>query len=119
MTGKLRAFLLVQAVVFFAASLSHFGILMQGFEHRRAAIAESVIGAVLSVGLLISYVRASTTRRSALIVQSFALLGTCVGVTMIIIGVGPQTGADKALHAVMLALLISGLVVAAKARPAS
>lgn len=47
-------------------------------------------------------------------VQSFALLGTMVGLLTIAIGVGPRTVLDLTLHTVMLLLLVSGLVAAVR-----
>jgi hypothetical protein len=43
--------------------------------------------------------------------QGFALLGTLVGILTIVIGIGPQSGFDVALHAGFVALLITGLTV--------
>ncbi len=64
-------FLSVETVLFFLASLVHFGILAQGF----------------------------------------ALLGTLVGVTMIAIGVGPQTTGDIVFHMLLIVLLVTGLIM--------
>jgi hypothetical protein len=108
------AFLMVEAAAFGAAALVHAGVLVRGFEHREATIAESVIAGVLTLGLLISAMRPVSSRTVALAVQAFALLGTCVGVFTMMIGVGPQTSFDVALHAGFVALLIAGLTVVAR-----
>jgi hypothetical protein len=113
--SKLLAFLAVEVALFALASLTHRGVLMNGYEHPRAAIAEAVIAAVLAAGLLLSLMRPWSTRAFALIAQGFALLGTLVGVTMILIGVGPRSAPDIALHAVMLVVLTLGLVAAGNA----
>jgi hypothetical protein len=42
-TQRIRAFLLVQAAAFAAAALVHSGLLVHGYEHRQARVAESVI----------------------------------------------------------------------------
>src|SRR5690606_6640415 len=94
--------------------LLHAGVLATGYEHREARIAESVIGAVLFVGLLISIAAPGSTRRAGLLAQGFALLGTCVGVLTIVVGVGPRSVVDIAIHCTMLALLIGGLAVTAR-----
>ncbi|HEV7609804.1 MAG TPA: hypothetical protein VGO61_20885 [Steroidobacteraceae bacterium] len=109
---KLRFFLAAEVALFALASLVHRGALVSGYEHSKAAIAETVIAAVLLAGLLLSLIRPWSIRAYALLVQGFALLGTLVGVVMIAIGVGPRTAPDLALHAAMLTTLGFGLVVA-------
>lgn len=112
MTRWTKLLLAFQAALFAAASLVHAGVLLGGHEHSRAAIAEGVIALALLAGLIASLVRPASTRTIALVTQGFALLGTLVGTFIIAVGVGPQTTADYVFHAVLLALLVSGLVVA-------
>src|SRR5919108_872116 len=107
-------FLLAEVLVFLLAVLAHGGVVIKGFEHSKAATAEAVIAAVLTGGLIIAATRPFLVKRAALFSQGFALLGVCVGVVMIFIGVGPQTRPDMVLHAVMLALLTGGLVAASR-----
>ena len=114
-TVKLRVFLAIEVAIFVLASLVHRGVLVRGYEHSRAAIAEAVIAAVLAAGLMLSLMRPWSARAYALFVQYFALLGTCVGVVMIMIGVGPRTAPDLALHALMIITLALGLVAATRA----
>lgn len=114
MAITVRWFLALEVVVFALAALLHAGVITTGYEHRQARIAESVIGAVLLIGLVVSVAAPELTRRAGLLAQGFALLGTCVGLFTIAVGVGPRTIVDLAIHATMLALLISGLVVAAR-----
>ena len=114
-TVKLRVFLAIEVAIFVLASLVHRGVLVRGYEHSRAAIAEAVIAAVLAAGLLLSLMRPWSARAYALFVQYFALLGTFVGVVMILIGVGPRTAPDLALHALMIITLALGLVAATRA----
>jgi hypothetical protein len=109
LTKLLLAF---QAILFAAASLVHAGVLFSGYEHSRAATAEGVITLVLFAGLVGSLVRPTSARTITLVAQGFALLGTLVGAFTIAVGVGPQTTADYVFHAVLLALLVSGLVTA-------
>jgi hypothetical protein len=109
MTSLVRTFLSVEAASFYAAALLHSGIVAAGHAHWKAATAESVIGTVLLLGLLWTVFSPGSSRAAGLGAQGFALLGTCVGVFTIIIGVGPRTPLDFALHAGFIALLITGL----------
>ena len=113
---RIRVFLLVEAGTFLVAALSHVGVLLDGYEHRPAAIAESVIALALLVGVTSSWVRPAWTRAAGLAAQSFALLGTLVGLFTIAIGVGPRTTADIVYHVGIVAVLIWGIVIATRAR---
>jgi hypothetical protein len=109
-----RMFLGAEALAFAAASLVHKGVLLDGYQHFQAGVAEGVIAIVLAIGLLIAATIPRLTRVAGLAAQGFALLGTCVGITMIAIGVGPQSAFDVALHVGFVTLLVAGLVVAAR-----
>jgi hypothetical protein len=111
-TTRLRAFLAAEVVLFALASLLHRGILARGFEHARAAVAEGIIALVLAIGLAICVYSPTEARIAALWTQGFALVGVCVGVAMILIGVGPRTGLDYGIHALMALTLITGLMTA-------
>lgn len=50
-----------------------------------------------------------------LAVQGFALLGTLVGLFTIAVGVGPRTVPDLVFHAGIVAVLVWGLIVTARA----
>ena len=115
MTRRIRVFLLLEAAAFAAAALVHFGVLVHGYEHRQARVAESVIALVLLAGLLLSWVRPALTREAGLAAQGFALLGTLVGVFTIIVGVGPRTLPDVVYHLGIVAVLVWGLMVALRA----
>lgn len=112
---RIRAFLLIEATAFAAAALVHSGVLVQGYEHRQARIAESVIAVVLLGGLVVSWARPAWTREAGLAVQAFALLGTLVGLFTIAVGVGPRTAPDIAYHVGIVAVLIWGLLFAVRA----
>jgi hypothetical protein len=112
---QVERFLGVEALVFATAALVHAGVLLDGYQHRQARMAESVIAAVLMLGLITSVIRPRSSRAAGLVAQGFALLGTLVGITMITIGVGPQTTLDIALHVCMVTLLVSGLILATRA----
>jgi hypothetical protein len=116
---SIRTFLGIDALAFAAASLVHKGVLLDGYQHRQAGIAEAVIAGVLALGLIVGFVVPRLTRAAGLAAQGFALLGTCVGIAMIAIGVGPQSVFDVTLHACFVTLLVAGLVVRARRRPAS
>ena len=109
-------FLILEAAAFATAALVHAGVLVGGYAHREATIAESVIAGVLACGLAVSVMRPSSSRTAGLAVQAFALLGTCVGIFTMVIGVGPQSSFDVALHAGFVALLVAGLTVVARDR---
>lgn len=106
--------LVVEALGFALAALVHAGVLVDGYQHREAMIAESVIAGVLALGLVTSLAAPGSSRAIGLGVQAFALLGTLVGIFTIAIGVGPQSRFDLALHAGFVTLLIAGLVVVAR-----
>lgn len=115
MRHTIRLFLFGEGASFVIAGLTHFGVLATGYEHRQAAIAESTIAAVLLAGWGLTLVQAAQTRPIGIAAQAFALLGTLVGAFTIAIGVGPRTAPDIAYHAAILAVLITGLVVAVRA----
>ena len=117
MTTALRSFLLLEVIIFACASLLHRGLMLRGFEHLKAAIAESVIGLVLAVGFAIGVYRPLHARAAALTTQSLALLGVAVGVATIIIGIGPRTVLDYLIQAVMAVVLVGGLLVARSQGP--
>src|SRR5919201_1632940 len=58
----MRLFLLVEAASFVAAALVHFGVLADDYRQRAAGTAESVIGAVLLAGLVLTLLRPAGTR---------------------------------------------------------
>jgi hypothetical protein len=115
MTQTIRYFMFLEAAAFSVAALTHFGLLIDGYQHHKAGTAESVIALVLFFGLALSWVRPASTRTVGLLAQGFALLGTLVGIFMIAIGVGPRTVPDIAYHIVIVVVLASGLVLAVRA----
>jgi hypothetical protein len=117
-TRAIRLFVLIEGAAFIAAALTHFGLLIGGYEHQKAGTAESVIGIVLLVGLVLTWIRPESTREIGLAVQAFALLGTLVGIFTIAIGVGPRTVPDIAFHIGITVMLAWGLIVTAPTRSA-
>jgi len=115
----LRLFLLGEAAAFVVASLVHFGVLIQGYEHQAAATAEGVIGLVLATALAATWISPARTRGIGLASQGFALLGTIVGILTVVAGFGPRTIPDIAYHATITVVLVFGLVVAMRAPKAT
>ncbi len=112
----MRAVLGMEGISFLLAAMIHAGILIQGYAHREAMIAEGVIGMVLLIGLAITWVRPRSMFSIAAGVQAFALLGTLVGGWTIVVGVGPRTVPDIVYHVVIVVILVVGLGVAWRAR---
>jgi len=110
MARVVRGFLALEAAAFLAAAGVHSGLVLRGHEHARAATAETVIGVVLAAGLLASVLAPRWSRAVGLGAQGFALLGTCVGLLTIAIGVGPRTAPDLLFHGRIVAVLVAGLV---------
>ena len=105
-----RIWLAAQAGLFAGAALMHRGVFGAQHIHSRAATAESVIAGLLLLGLLGIIVVPLRTAVIALVVQVLAGIGTCIGIVMVAIGIGPHTPLDIALHAAMLVLIIAGII---------
>ncbi len=110
MKHRVRLFLLIEGATFITAALTHFGILIGGYQHYFAGRAESIIGIVLLIGWLMTLIRPSWTRGVGLAIQAFALFGTLVGIFTIIVGIGPRTMPDLVYHASIVVVLVSGLI---------
>jgi hypothetical protein len=108
---KIRLILALATTIFFLAALIHLEVIWVGYPDQAAAVAESVIGTVLLLGLLMTLAWPERTRSVALVVQAFGLLGTIVGLTLLL-SVGPMTGLDLVIHLVMAVVLLIGLNVA-------
>jgi heme A synthase len=104
--------MLFEAATFAAAAAIHFGALVDGYGHRDAGTAESVIAVVLLAGLALTWSRPPWPRRAAIGAQAFAILGVLVGLLTIAVGVGPRTVPDVAYHLGILAVLVVGLALA-------
>jgi len=90
-------------------------VLVHGYEHLQARVAEGVIAVVLLAGSVASWIRPVWTRAAGIAAQGFALLGTLVGLFTIAVGVGPRTAPDVVYHLGIVAVLVWGLVTAARA----
>ena len=108
----IRLFVLIEAAAFITAASIHFGVLMGGYVHQKAGIAESVIALVLLAGLAWTWIRPPSVRAAGLAAQAFALLGTIVGIVAIVIGAGPRTIPDIVYHIAIVVVLAIGLLVA-------
>ncbi|HEV8651644.1 MAG TPA: hypothetical protein VG276_20180 [Actinomycetes bacterium] len=109
-----RLLLLFEAATFVAAAAIHFGALLQGYGHRKAGTAETVIAVVLLAGLALTWRAPPWPRRAAVAAQAFAALGVLVGLFTIAVGVGPRTVPDVAYHLCILAVLVVGLALATR-----
>ena len=119
MNSVVRVILTVATVAFGLATPIHAGVLISGYEHHKAATAESIIAPVLALGFIATLLWPASIRNIALCVEGFALLGTPVGVFMIVIGIGPRTVFDIVLHALLIAGLVAGLIVTWRSRGAA
>jgi hypothetical protein len=115
MMQAIRFWMSLEGAAFITAALIHFGPLIQGYEHEKASIAESVIAVVLVIGLALTWMMPRSTRRIGLAAQMFALLATLVGIFTIAVGVGPRTAPDIAYHIGIVAVLAYGLIITARA----
>ena len=86
-------------------------MLIAGYEHQKACIAEGVIALVLLTGRDIDLDPAGVDTYGGTGRQAFALLGTLIGVFTIAVGVGPRTAPDIAYHIAIVVVLIWGLVI--------
>jgi hypothetical protein len=111
-----RALLLFEAATFVGAAAIHFGAFYEGYGHRKAGIAETVIAVVLLAGLGPTWLAPPWPRRAAIGAQSFAIFGVLVGLLTIAVGVGPRTAPDIAYHLGILAVLVIGLLLMRKER---
>lgn len=116
MARTLRLFMLVEAATFIVAASIHAGLLIAGYEHREARIAETVIAVVLLAGATLTWIRPTSARAAGLAAQSFALFGTLVGIFTIAIGIGPRSALDIVYHIAIVAVLVWGVLVAWRAR---
>jgi len=115
MISTVRLILLLEVASFATAASIHFGALLHGYAHLKAAVAESVIACILLAGLGAIWIRPASVLQAGLIAQGLALAGTVVGAYTILIGVGPRTKPDIAYHIVILAVLVCGLLVTRQA----
>jgi len=105
----IRLFLILETILFLAASSLHFGLLAKGYEHSKARVAELVIGLVLLAGLVFTFFLPANQIQIGRMVQGFALFGTTIGIFTILVGVGTRSATDYILHICMVTLLVWGL----------
>ncbi|HEV8687658.1 MAG TPA: hypothetical protein VGQ84_10315 [Gaiellaceae bacterium] len=112
MIRTLRTLLLFEAATFAVAASIHFGALLDGYEHTKAGRAESVIAVVLLAGFALTWAGPRRARLATIGTQGFAILGVCVGLFTIAVGVGPRTVLDVVYHVAIVAVLAIGLAIA-------
>jgi hypothetical protein len=117
-TRVVRALLAGEALTFALASLVHRGLLIDGYGHRQAYIAESIIAAVLAAGVVTAALWPRRAASAAVAAQGLALVGTAMGLIAIAVGVGPRTVPDVVYHAAIVAVLVGGLRYAVRGRHA-
>ncbi len=115
LTTRIRLFLATEATIFAVASLIHFEVLFDGYRDDGAGIAEGVIAAVLVAGYGLTLLFPDRSRAIGIVVQTFALVGTFVGLILLIV-VGPRTGLDMAIHVVMVLVVGLGLILTVRNR---
>jgi hypothetical protein len=108
--------MLLESVTFLAAAAIHAGLLVDGYEHREARIAETIIAVVLLAGAVVASFGPLWARRAGLAAQGFALVGAIVGIITIAIGIGPRSFADVFYHVIIVCVLIYGVILAVRAR---
>jgi hypothetical protein len=114
MAPSLRFLMLLEAATFIGAAAIHAGLLVDGYQHREARIAETVIAAVLLAGALVASISRRWARPVGIAAQGFALVGTLVGIVTIAIGIGPRSFADVLYHLLIVIVLTYGVVVAVR-----
>ncbi len=110
----IRIIILLLIIIFVLASLVHFGILIGGYEHDKARVAELIIAVILAIGFITGIINPAAAEKAARITLWIALAGTLIGLFTIIIGVGLQSSLDLVLHSVMILLLGLGLIFTKK-----
>lgn len=103
---RICTFFLGEAVAFGAAALAHAGLPVEGYEHRDTIIFDSVLGGILFLGYVLIRLNPSWTRRTGIVAQGIALLGTVIGRFSIIAGSGPRTILDLVFYRAITAVLL-------------
>src|SRR3989442_6675754 len=109
--GRVRSFLFLQIAIVLSMVSIHFGLLIGGYRQRSAGTAELVIAAVLVAGLLLTWTPRPWSRRSAIAVQSFGILGVLLALSTIAIRIRPPTTLHLTLHSALLLSLTAGLAI--------
>lgn len=117
MLQTVRLLMLFEAMTFVMAALVHSGKFVGGYQHYEARIAETVIAVVLLLGLLFSWLRPDWARLAAMGAQGAALFGTLIGISTIIVGMGPRTAPDVIYHIAIIIVLAFGLALARRIQP--
>lgn len=112
----IRWFVAVAALSLLVASSIHLGFLVPGYEDEGAAVPEAVIGTVMLVGLVLSWMNPPWGRRAAVAALVFGLAGSTLGLVLVIAGIGPRTVPDVIYHVLLVTTLVVGLAVALRGR---
>lgn len=103
--------MIIQITLFVIAAIVHRGAISSSYIHPQAQVAETVIAAILALGLCLTFYFRKGNFSYARIAQGFALIGTIVAVIMMLIGVGPRSAFDYGLHIIMIISLVGGLLI--------
>lgn len=114
MISTTRTFISLAALSLIVASLIHLEVVIDGYGHREAGIAEAVIAVVMLIGLAFTWLPGRRGRQAGVASLGFGLIGALVGLFTIMIGVGPQTTPDVIYHATLTVVLVVGLIVAGR-----
>lgn len=107
----LRWIMAATATSLLIAAALHAGLVIPG-PVDQAAMYESGIAVILIVGIGLTFVGPGWARWGALTTQTVALAGACIGTFLALRGLGPNTVPDIVYHFALLAILLTGLVVA-------
>jgi uncharacterized protein YjeT (DUF2065 family) len=110
-----RRLMAIESISLLIAAALHAGLVIPG-PFDTAAIFETSIALVLLPGLAIATARPAWAGWAALATQAFALIGTAIGLVLVVRGVGPNSVPDVVYHVVLIALIAIGLGLAWQAR---
>lgn len=111
MVNTLRWIMALGAVSLLAAAALHAGLVIPG-PFDDAARFETGFAAVLLVGLGLTFIGPGWARWGGLAATALALVGACIGLFVALRGIGPNTVPDLVYHVALIALLVTGVVVA-------
>ena len=109
----LRTVMLVAAASLVVAAALHSGIVIPG-PFDDAAMYESIIAVILVIGVALTFIGPAWARWAGLVATLVSLAGSCVGLYLALRGIGPNTVPDIVYHVALVALLLFGVVVAAR-----
>lgn len=113
MIDTLRWIMGVAAISLLVAAALHAGLVIPGLFND-AAMYETGVATVLIVGIGVTFIRPGWARWGGLAATVVALVGASIGLYMALRGLAPDTVPDIGYHVALIALLLVGIVVAAR-----